>query len=289
MTNPDGDYVSSDIGPFAMIPLWIVQELATHSNGTAALTVFATLHAWTNRERTCYPAIDTIAEFAGVTAPTVKRALRTLESVGALRISRQPNDTGKAQSKTSLYQLLYVRNDLPSISSRGVNDDTPGGVNDRTPGGVNDDTPNHIHLIHIHENQMDSIVHITQEAEIVDESEIMFDRFWQAYPRSEGKKAARRRWDRMTGHEREAALAAIAVHVDYWRETSTERQFIPHASTWLNGRRWEDEFEGDYSPSVPLAQQISKYARIRRQGDTDEQRRGFDSPRALSRVNDGME
>lgn len=288
MANEEG-YVSTDIGPFAMVPLWIVRRLAREPNGTAAVTVFAALHAWTNRDRTCYPAIDTIGEMAGVTAPTVKRALKTLERIGALAISRQPGDTGKGQSRTNLYRLIYTENDLPVTEHEGANDDTPRGVNDETPGGVDNDTPNHIHITHIQKNQMDTVIHITQEAEIVTDSDMMFDEFWRAYPRTEGKKAARRSWEKMSADEQRQAVEALVDHLQHWHGTGTERQFIPHASTWLNGRRWEDEFDSGYRPAGSLAQQVTQYSRIRRQGGTGEQRRGFDGTRALDRVNYGME
>jgi hypothetical protein len=37
------------------------------------------------------------------------------------------------------------------------------------------------------------------------------------------------------------AAKAIDTHCQYWRAKETELEFIPHASTWLNGERFEDE------------------------------------------------
>ena len=66
--------------------------------------------------------------------------------------------------------------------------------------------------------------------------------FWAAYPRADGKKAARKAWNRIAPDDALQArmLAAIAVQrrSDAWRKDSGK--FIPHAATWLNGERWTD-------------------------------------------------
>ena len=37
------------------------------------------------------------------------------------------------------------------------------------------------------------------------------------------------------------AAKAISIHCEYWKAKETELEYIPHASTWLNGERFEDE------------------------------------------------
>lgn len=70
-----------------------------------------------------------------------------------------------------------------------------------------------------------------------------FDRFWAAYPRKVAKRAALLVWFKMSEQERETAILVIDNHVAYWRAADTAIQFIPHARTWLNQGRWEDEIE----------------------------------------------
>ena len=69
----------------------------------------------------------------------------------------------------------------------------------------------------------------------------MFDEFWSLYPRKVNKAVARKSWQRLTEAQQLMAAKAISVHCDYWKEKETELEFIPHASTWLNGERFEDE------------------------------------------------
>jgi hypothetical protein len=74
-----------------------------------------------------------------------------------------------------------------------------------------------------------------------------FDALYARYPRKEGKaagmKAARARFKTQADFDRlEAAVVNYATKV---QREGTERQFIPHWSTFVNGR-WED-----YAPGAP--------------------------------------
>lgn len=75
-----------------------------------------------------------------------------------------------------------------------------------------------------------------------------FDRFWAAYPRRVARVKAEAVWDRLRpGPALESRiLAAVARQskCDQWVKDGG--QFIPHPTTWLNQRRWEDE-----PPMVP--------------------------------------
>jgi hypothetical protein len=71
----------------------------------------------------------------------------------------------------------------------------------------------------------------------------MFDTFWKLYPRKVAKRAAQGAFNRLTKDEQAQAVEAIEQHVAYWKLKGTESDFIPHASTWLNQGRWEDELD----------------------------------------------
>jgi len=66
-----------------------------------------------------------------------------------------------------------------------------------------------------------------------------FKTFWDLWPRSEGKADAVKAWAKATRKESpELILAAVAVYVNHPHRPA--KQFVPHASTWLNGERWND-------------------------------------------------
>lgn len=75
------------------------------------------------------------------------------------------------------------------------------------------------------------------------ESAVEFERFWKLYPRKVGKDKAEKAWaklkvDTALFNRMGTALAAWSKSPDWTKDGG---QFIPHAATWLNGKRWEDE------------------------------------------------
>ena len=71
----------------------------------------------------------------------------------------------------------------------------------------------------------------------------MFETFWKHYPRKVAKRAALGAFNRLTKDEQAQAVEAIEQHLAYWKLKGTEMDFIPHASTWLNQGRFEDELD----------------------------------------------
>jgi len=50
-------------------------------------------------------------------------------------------------------------------------------------------------------------------------------------------------------------MEALPQHIKYWQLKDTSNEFIPHASTWLNQARFEDELDmtekAHKPPSLP--------------------------------------
>jgi hypothetical protein len=75
-----------------------------------------------------------------------------------------------------------------------------------------------------------------------------FDAFWAAYPRKVNKQNAIKKWQKLKPDAAllETIMNALARHKASHDWAKDNGQFIPHATTWLNGRRWEDEItEGE--------------------------------------------
>ena len=67
-----------------------------------------------------------------------------------------------------------------------------------------------------------------------------FDAFWEAYPRKEGKQKAKAAFEKVNVHL-DVLLNAIERQKQSTQWSKDNGQFIPHPTTWLNGKRWEDE------------------------------------------------
>ena len=74
-----------------------------------------------------------------------------------------------------------------------------------------------------------------------------FDRFYAAYPKKRSRGAAEKAFAKVKPDDAmlEQMLAAIArtLASGEWADP----QFIPHPATWLNGKRWMDEVQTEYT------------------------------------------
>lgn len=76
-----------------------------------------------------------------------------------------------------------------------------------------------------------------------------FERFWNAYSarRREGKGRAFKAWEKdrndlpPASESVDEVVAAAAAWAEHWDRIGKETSYIPHPSTWLADRRWEDD------------------------------------------------
>lgn len=66
----------------------------------------------------------------------------------------------------------------------------------------------------------------------------LFPEFWHAYPRKTDKANAKKVWGKAI--KKKPASEIIAAAAAY-AATKPDPKFTAHASTWLNGERWDDE------------------------------------------------
>jgi hypothetical protein len=89
-----------------------------------------------------------------------------------------------------------------------------------------------------------------------------FDKFWVVYPRKVNKGLAMKAWEKAAS---KAAPALIIAAVEAWKVSKDfpDDEFIPHASSWLNGERWTDELS-DRKQVVTQAEREAFMAEHRR-------------------------
>lgn len=70
-----------------------------------------------------------------------------------------------------------------------------------------------------------------------------FAEFWKIFPRKVGRQAAEKAWGKIRPDPAllSRILSAVEAQSRTQAWTKDGGQFIPHAATWLNGKRWEDE------------------------------------------------
>lgn len=86
-----------------------------------------------------------------------------------------------------------------------------------------------------------------------------FTTWWETYPRKIGKAAAAKAYAKARkSASADELMAGLANATAVWQASRTEPQFIPHASTWLNAGRWEDE-----QPALPGSAEAARPATLR--------------------------
>jgi hypothetical protein len=97
-----------------------------------------------------------------------------------------------------------------------------------------------------------------------------FERFWEIYPRKEGKTPARKSFEKISPDDQ--LLAKILAAVENRKKTPQWQkdggQFIPLPATWLNQERWTDETEIKNKPVID--QQVVLAKRKEKQRDSYE-------------------
>lgn len=105
--------------------------------------------------------------------------------------------------------------------------------------------------------------------------------FWESYPRKVGKGEAYRVWRKLRPSAK--TLDRILLAIDRQRRSEQWRrekgQYIPHPSTWLNGRRWEDEADGPVK-----ADEAERIAAVVKQAERRREEYPKQSPEELARI-----
>ncbi|MFW9963990.1 MAG: hypothetical protein ACFFCX_10525 [Candidatus Sifarchaeia archaeon] len=70
----------------------------------------------------------------------------------------------------------------------------------------------------------------------LDKDNSAFLSFWNVYPKKSDKKKAETAFNRLTKEKQDKATKDCQV-----RYVETDKQYIPLATTYIHGERWEDE------------------------------------------------
>lgn len=77
---------------------------------------------------------------------------------------------------------------------------------------------------------------------------VRFDRFWSAYPRKDKKQDSLKIFVRLKPDDILLQKMLAAIERQKQTEQWQDRKYIPMPSTWLNGKRWEDDVQEESEP-----------------------------------------
>jgi DNA-binding transcriptional regulator YhcF (GntR family) len=89
-----------------------------------------------------------------------------------------------------------------------------------------------------------------KEQELLNDISTKFDQFWEVYPRKVGKGKARQAFEKaLEKTDIDTILAGVQAYVHH--EGYNDMEFIAHPTSWLNGERWDDEYETPMRKETP--------------------------------------
>lgn len=188
---------------------------------------------------------QSLAEKVGSDRAEVNRTLHDMVERGMLRVVYAEH------GRTVIYEFLFEEGGVRT-AHRGVCAERTGGV--RTAHtelkGTQEEPKTDPHAS---ENEPPAPLVLVTPDGATDPLMEEFNEFWKHYPRKVGRQDALKAWKSLAKGKRKAAREALFDEIAagsrawnlYWRKQRTEREFIPHAATWLRQERFrEDPFDG---------------------------------------------
>lgn len=227
-----GSSVNSD--GYGILPKKVMRDETL--DGTAKL-IYAYFCSFAGAGDSCFPSRSLICRELKITTNTFSKYLRQLVTRGLISVE-QVKDKGKFS-----HNVYTINAEIPPCRNSRCTVET---VSQMTVYGEMS-TINNSSIINsnsINNNNRD----------IGQTQKMMFDTFWKAYPRKVNKQAAEKAFNKLQPSE--DLFKAMMAGLDNHKKSKQwiDPQYIPHASTWLNGKRWEDELE-----SAPAQQQADKW------------------------------
>ena len=190
---------------------WGYEQIVRYNLKTGPQATLLRLCNHANAKGLCWPSVGHIAAHTNQSDKTVVRHLALFCELGI--VARKPRGGDGAGRQTNVYELVGLK-DILTLRAKGHFDEAKGHQ-------VSFSTPN-----------IQNSNRTTKEC--------AFALFWQVYPVKRNKAKAKSIWQRKK-------LDSIADHLvaDVQNRIANDSQwlkgYIPHATTYLNGERWEDE------------------------------------------------
>lgn len=207
-----------------MIHFDLLADIAlTRINNPTAKVVLLAIARYANGYGECFPSRETISHDSCVPIRSFVRAIQWLEDKGYIRIVRR-------SGTSNFYVITSMEEDMTDETRANL---------------AHEEDSNITKLDFSKKNIAKS--NTTSRANLAHPLDTpFFLAFWQAYPRRIGKGDARAAFTKAaTRNDPNLIVQAALAYAQHVLETGTEQKFIPHASTWLNGERWEDDLEAE--------------------------------------------
>lgn len=207
-----------------------------------AKLLYAELTALCNQYGYCWATNEYFATLYGLAPATVSRLIAQLESRGYIRCEMAATETGSERRiYAGAFWVCPVEGGLDKNVNTPLDENVKRGIDEN----VNPQEENIINTPYSPPEGGGAAVKRKRSSkralkDVPDWKPERFAGFWSYYPRGENKQGAIRAWDRLRPSDELIDQMGRALRRQLESEDWRAGRGIPHASTWLNNRRWED-------------------------------------------------
>ncbi len=202
-----------------------------------AKLLYAEISSLCNKSGECKATNNYFAKLYKVTPVTISRLIKQLKDKGYIRCLIKYKDNSK-EVEERVIKIIdggIIKNDKRGINkndNRGINKNVNRGINkivkEEYINNINNNTPYNPPI----QDEVDDNDYLKK-----------FELFWSLYPKKQ-KKEVVKKWFKKNNPDDEL-MQVILDSLEKFKQTTqwtkNDKQFIPHPSTWLNQKRWEDE------------------------------------------------
>ena len=171
----------------------------------------------------CFPSINRLAVLCEMSRRSVETHITALEDQGLLKRISQYRDTGGKTANSYLLELTGTLENIEDAQNLRMG-------SEKTAHG---DTQN-LRMNNLVRNNLGN----NNTYKTISE----FDKWWDKYPRKVEKYKAATLFSKIMNEvEFDTLIEATEKFAEAVKDK--EKKFIPHPTTWLNGRRWNDPIE----------------------------------------------
>ena len=177
----------------------------------------------------CFPSINRLAVLCEMSRRSVETQITALEDQGLLKRISQYRDTGGKTANSYLLELTGTLENLDDAQNLRM-------VCEKTAHG---DTQN-LRMNNLVRRNLgkNKNININTTYQTITE----FEKWWDIYPRKVEKYKAATLFSKIINEvEFDTLIKATEKYAEAVKDI--EKKFIPHPTTWLNGRRWNDPLE----------------------------------------------
>lgn len=177
----------------------------------------------------CWPKREQLAERCGLSLPKISTATTSLVSLGWLE---KEGDGGRSRS-------VHYKVITPSLITKTVPNSGTVPDSETVPNSGTKTVPNSGTGI---KQTIEQTKRVSKHAR--EKLQNGFNAFWVAYPKKKSKDDALKAWLKINPDEQlqqiiiDAVVLATTQDQDWMKDNG---QYVPHPSTYLNRKRWEDE------------------------------------------------